>query len=396
MTKSYLFGGAAILAIAAAAYAGYQAFGSGIGDNARMTDAELSAIPFIGVTTDGNIIPDLFPVAVTGVSTQAMQDTATAFIASLTDARKTAALFDVDALEWRKWSNVDDYTRAGVSLSEMTDGQVAAAWTMLDAFLSDQGSTEMRATMQLNATLGELVGQKERFNEKLYWFTMMGTPDPAKPWGFQVDGHHVAFNFFVLGDQLSITPAFLGAEPPVAPDGTINVGLSILQPKQDAGLAFVQTLNADQLKKAVISADKVNDDMLASAFSDNVQIPYAGLGTAEMTADQRTALMGVVALYANDMEGAHAAVWLPNITAHLDETTFAWIGKTDDDAVFYYRIQSPVVLIEFDHETPKPLANVEGYASDVPTREHAHAIIRTPNGNDYGKDWLRQHLAESN
>jgi hypothetical protein len=106
--------------------------------------------------------------------------------------------------------------------------------------------------------------------------------------------------------------------------------------------------------------------------------------------------MGLVALYANDMEDAHAAIWLQNIAAHVDETTFAWISTTADEAVFYDRIQSPVILIAFDHETPKPLANVEGYASDLPTRKHTHAIVRTPNGNDYGKDWLRQHLAESN
>jgi hypothetical protein len=28
----------------------------------------------------------------------------------------------------------------------------------------------------------------------------------------------------------------------------------------------------------------------------------------------------------------------------------------------------------------------------VPTRQHIHTIVRTPNGNDYGKDLLRQHL----
>jgi len=30
---------------------------------------------------------------------------------------------------------------------------------------------------------------------------------------------------------------------------------------------------------------------------------------------------------------------------------------------------------------------------DRPTRAHIHIIVRTPNGNDYGKDLLRQHLA---
>jgi hypothetical protein len=209
MNKTHLFGGIISLAIGAAAYARYQPFGTR-GDNARMTDAELSAIPFIGVTTDGNVIPDLFPVAVTGVSIQAMQDTATAFIAALTDTQKTAAMFDVDALEWRKWSNVDDYTRAGVNLNEMTDDQVAAGWAMLAAFLSDQGSTEIRATMQLNATLGTLTGQPERFSAKLYWFTMMGTPDPAKPWGFQVDGHQCCIQLLCSGRSAVDHPGLSG------------------------------------------------------------------------------------------------------------------------------------------------------------------------------------------
>jgi hypothetical protein len=59
----------------------------------------------------------------------------------------------------------------------------------------------------------------------------------------------------------------------------------------------------------------------------------------------------------------------------------------DDDSVFYYRIHSPVVLIEFDH--------LRGIALDnnFPSRAHIHTVVRTPNGNDYGRDLLRQHYA---
>jgi len=51
-----------------------------------------------------------------------------------------------------------------------------------------------------------------------------------------------------------------------------------------------------------------------------------------------------------------------------------------------------VVLIEFDHQRP---ANLRHLAADptLPNREHIHAVVRTPNGNDYGKDLLRQHYA---
>jgi hypothetical protein len=73
---------------------------------------------------------------------------------------------------------------------------------------------------------------------------------------------------------------------------------------------------------------------------------------------------------------------------HLRDTHFSWIGAHDDHGAFYYRIYSPVVLIEFDHQ-PGIV-----YANNEPTRDHIHTVIRTPNGNDYGKDLLRQHYAQ--
>ena len=45
--------------------------------------------------------------------------------------------------------------------------------------------------------------------------------------------------------------------------------------------------------------------------------------------------------------------------------------------------------IEFDQQPPVALD-----LPKVPTRDHIHTVVRTPNGNDYGKDLLRQHLAD--
>ena len=69
---------------------------------------------------------------------------------------------------------------------------------------------------------------------------------------------------------------------------------------------------------------------------------------------------------------------------------FTWIGGTQADSAFYYRVQSPVIVIEFDHQRP---ANLRKFAADPmkPTQQHIHCVVRTPNGNDYGKDLLRQH-----
>ena len=88
------------------------------------------------------------------------------------------------------------------------------------------------------------------------------------------------------------------------------------------------------------------------------------------------------------MSAGHAKVRLQEVEKHLADTYFAWIGGTGPEAVFYYRIHSPVILIEFDHQTPVALPGPK-----VPGRIHVHSVVRTPNGNDYGKDLLRQHYA---
>lgn len=52
---------------------------------------------------------------------------------------------------------------------------------------------------------------------------------------------------------------------------------------------------------------------------------------------------------------------------------------------------SPIALVErLTSESLRPVA-LPGVPRGVPTREHVHTVVRTPNGNDYGKDLLRQH-----
>ena len=76
-----------------------------------------------------------------------------------------------------------------------------------------------------------------------------------------------------------------------------------------------------------------------------------------------------------------------DVDAQLDETWFAWFGGTGDEDPFYYRIHSPVVLVEFDHHPGVVFDNRE------PSHHHIHTIVRTPNGGDYGADLLARHHA---
>jgi hypothetical protein len=109
-----------------------------------------------------------------------------------------------------------------------------------------------------------------------------------------------------------------------------------------------------------------------------------------MNDEQKKQLLGLINLYVSNMTDEQAKVKMGDVTKRIDNTWFSWIGKTDEDAVFYYRIHSPVILIEFDHQGP---IGIKGSGNGA-TRNHIHTIVRTPNGNDYGKDLLRQHLLE--
>ncbi len=348
------------------------------------------AAPFRGITAKGEIEPNLFPLRATGVSTGPVRAAADAFLASLTGEQRTATVFPVDADEWRKWMNQSFYVRQGVSFADMTEVQRDAAFALLGAGLSAKGLTLTRDIMRLNHTLAELNdGNFEEYGEWLYHLTVMGSPSATEPWGWQFDGHHAIINYFVLGDQVVMTPFFTGSEPATATAGKYK-GTTILRQEQGQALAFVNGLSAEQRAKAVLKVSKTGNDILTEAWRDNVVLDYAGLRATELTEPQRRQLLDLAALYIDNMAEGHARVRLAEVRQHLDRTWFAWIGKTDADSVFYYRIHSPVVLIEFDHNRP---ANLRHLAADPqqPNVEHIHTIVRTPNGNDYGKDLLRQH-----
>jgi len=341
--------------------------------------------PFKGVTATGTVQPGLYAIRSTGVSTAPVRTAATAFLAGLTPEQKARTAFAVDDLEWRKWNNVHRYERQGVSFKEMSEAQRDRAFDLLKAGLSAKGLEKSRNVMRLNETIGEMTKRFAEYGDRLYNLTVMGEPSATNPWGWQLDGHHLIINYFVLGDQVVMTPAFMGSEPVHAEAGKY-AGTTVMQDEQNKGLALMQALTPEQQKQATLQPEKTANNALSQAFRDNLVLDYAGLRVSEMTEPQRNQLLDLIAEYVNNMSDGHAKVRMEEVRRHLPATWFAWIGASGPDAVFYYRIHSPVILIEFDHQTPVALPGAK-----VPTRAHVHSVVRTPNGNDYGKDLLRQH-----
>jgi Protein of unknown function (DUF3500) len=347
------------------------------------------AAPFRGITTNGEVVPGLFEITPTGVPTEPVRNAASKFIESLTSVQLTRAMYPVDDIKWRKWMNQHFYARQGISFQEMTEGQRDLAFGLMRASLSVKGFELTRNIMRLNQTLADLSDDHEFLGEWLYFITIMGKPSATEPWGWQLDGHHAIINFFVLGDQVVMTPHFFGSEPVRATSGKYK-GVTILQQEQNDGLEMLRALPDAHRQKATLNFSKTGNNNLTEAFKDNVILDYAGIRAAELAAPARRRLVELVHLYVSNMADGHARVKMDEVTKHIEDTCFAWIGGSQADSVFYYRVQSPVVLIEFDHQRP---ANLAKFAADSkkPTQQHIHCVVRTPNGNDYGKDLLRQH-----
>jgi hypothetical protein len=343
------------------------------------------AEPFKGVTATGDIEPGLFAIRKTGVSTAPVRDAATRFLGTLTDAQRASTSYPVDDSEWRKWNNIHRYARQGVSFKEMTEAQRERAFALMRAGLSARGFEKSRNVMRLNGYIAEVLKNFDEYGEYLYHLTVMGTPSATDPWGWQLDGHHLVINYFVLGDQVVMTPTFIGSEPVSAATGQY-AGTTVLQEEQDKGLAFMRSLSADQQRRATIQSAKTANNAVSQAFQDNLVLDYAGLPARDLTPAQRAGLVALIAEYVGNMADGQAKVKMAEVESRLDATWFAWIGGVGPDDAFYYRIHSPVLLIEFDHQTPVALPGPR-----VPGKVHVHTVVRTPNGNDYGKDLLRQH-----
>jgi len=197
-----------------------------------------------------------------------------------------------------------------------------------------------------------------------------------------------------------LTPAFWGAEPNYADHGPFK-GIRLFQDEERAGLKLMRAFSPEQQKRAIVAHSMMGGDLpegrrhfadnlhLGGAFHDNRVVPYEGLKGDALSATQRRDLMDLVEKYLAVLPDGPRAARIAEVERHLPDTHFCWIGGFSEESPFYYRVQSPVTFIEFDHHAGVFLTNPE------PAKFHVHTIVRTPNGNDYGFDLLRQHYKTS-
>ena len=145
---------------------------------------------------------------------QTMADAANRFVASLDVDQRPKLRYPLQSDERRDWTNLPSRPEAGgLPIGECNVQQVQALCDLMAALFSEQGFDKMRDIMLADDQL--LRGGRPRigFGAEQFAVVLFGKPSAEEPWAFQLDGHHVGVNVSINGDQMSLSPSFIGTQP---------------------------------------------------------------------------------------------------------------------------------------------------------------------------------------
>ncbi|UDY23453.1 DUF3500 domain-containing protein [Nocardioides sp. Kera G14] len=350
--------------------------------------------PFVGLTSDGVVLEGLYSLPTEPTSYDGPARAAEQLVSLLTPGETDELCHPIDAPQWRAWSNPEfEVYRVGLRMEVLTDNKVDAILEILRASLSTEGFDRVTEAMALNGYLGKLCDLPTVMNDRSYWFSLFGTPDPLEPWGWQLFGHHVALNFVSVGGRHVIAPVFIGGEPALTDDGAHP---PLFAAREQVALELASSWTEAQRAQAVVFDSVLDPAMpegrlhpaderhVAGAFRDNRVVPYEGIRVAELDDAQQQLVRRIAEDFLLLLTEEQRALTLAEYDAQLSDTWFSWYGATDGSQPFYFRIQSPVIIAELDHHAGVWLSN------RLPARFHVHTTLRHPNGNDYGKALIAQ------
>src|SRR5688500_28594 len=257
------------------------------------------ALPLIALLTcaaalAGSVVPrgqtDAKPIApVPEYEFADMLAAADAFLASLSAAQRSKALFAFEDAERLNWHFVPR-ARRGLPLKEMSAEQRELARGILRAGLSQRGYLTASTIIDLELVLREM-GENPTFRDpELYYFSVFGTPSRTVPWGFRAEGHHLSLNFTLVRDTLiATTPAFFGANPAEVQSGARR-GLRALANEEDIGRELLASLDERQRERALIAADAPRDIVTGNAARVEPLSPI-GIRVTELRPEQRPILV---------------------------------------------------------------------------------------------------------
>ena len=351
---------------------------------------------------------------VPAVTAARMTEAAAAWLAALSPEQRAKATFAFDDEQERTSWAYFPRNHAGLPLHEMDIRQQKLAHVLISNALSLHAYAKVCAIMALESVLNRI---EERRGDAVrdpgrYFLSIFGTPGDA-PWGWRLEGHHVALNFtLVAGRIVAPTPIFLGANPAEVRHGA-HAATRPCAEEEDVARELLASLDADQRRIAIVAEHAPPDFVLANAplvpesataaelvppfmrrvreineawealpatAADSLRFERAkprGLPAGRMSVGQRGLLETLADVYISRLPDDLRAN-LDQCHLRIDALCFAWAGSDRRGDGHYYRLQSERFLVEYD--------NTQDNAN------HVHAVWRDMY-SDFGMDVLRSHLS---
>ena len=313
------------------------------------------------------------------------------FIELLDEQQHEAALLSVVSNKRSNWSNLPagmlPFDRNGVRIGDLNSDQFTAMLAFLSTALGADGLDTVTAVVAAELVLAESSrASRSGLSEGNYWLAFFGTPSTTEPWAWQFGGHHLAVNLSISNDRITMSPTFVGVEPAVFDAvavervfpalggehaGDTNGSIAPFAGEIETGLALVNSLSAASHDYVFLS--RRPNGLITGAGRDGVIPELEGSQASGWSSAQKQDLLNLVSLWVGTLPPHNAAIRMQEIEARLADTYFAWYGPTDGSGAIYYRIQSPVLIIEFLTRGPVDASN-----------GHYHSIYRDPT-NEYGQ-----------
>lgn len=316
-------------------------------------------------------------------SIAAMNLAATAFYKALNKEQRDKIEIPFDDEERFDWHYVPR-PRRGIPLKELDERQRKLAFTLLATGLSRDGADKATSIMSLENILREIErGLGPVRDPELYYFTLFSKQgfdkqDERQMWGWRVEGHHLSLNYTIAGNQFSSTPAFFGSNPAEVKSG-LHKGLKILAGEETLARKLLQSLDAAQRSRAIIS-DEAPSDILTRNSRRASPITQVGILARELSGQQMEILVALLRTYTSNMPDGLSASRINRMRdSGMKNISFAWAGGMNSPGPHYYRVQGASFLIEYD--------NTQNQAN------HIHSVWRDFNG-DFGEDLLAAHYKE--
>ena len=307
---------------------------------------------------------------------------APAFIANLQGVEPLEDLrhgLDADARDdWGYWPRARD----GFALGYMSPPQRIAVHELLEALLSASGYLQIQAIFSLEEVLAATEQGSFPRGFEYAAVAVFGEPGGVEPWGWRLDSHHMSLNVTVTGDEVDVTPSFLGANPARVTAGD-KAGLEPLRYETRAAFALLNSLEGEARRQVVVT-EEAPRDILSGQLNkpretwDDWQeaITRQGVNVDDMSPEQRALavrlLDEIVGRYRPEIAEAQRAA------IDVDDLSFAWMGSTEEGAPYYFKLVGDTFVYEYD--------------ASGPDGNHVHTVWRD-RADDFGAAALERHYA---